>query len=226
VATTQRIDLDFAVAFLYTSRMRLVLLSDTHGRHKKLNIPDGDVLVHCGDFSHRGNLAETEAFGRWFATQPHTFKVLVPGNHDAATENPVARNLLRSLGIEVLVDSGATIGGKRFHGSPWTPRFGDWAWMRDDADLAQYFDCIPHNPDVLVTHGPPYGILDRNDAGTLCGSQQLLHAVTRARPRLHVFGHIHEARGMCLRGDTDFLNVANLSSDYTRLHDPIVYDIA
>ena len=116
--------------------MRLVLLSDTHGRHKKLSVPDGDVLVHCGDFSHRGSLTETHAFGRWFAAQPHLFKLLVPGNHDAATENPVARNLLRSLGIEVLIDQAATI------------------------------------------------------------------------------------------GDTDFLNVANLSSDYTRLHDPVVYDIA
>lgn len=205
--------------------MRLVLLSDTHGRHKKLNIPDGDVLIHCGDFSHRGNLAETEAFGRWFAAQPHPFKVLTCGNHDAATENPVARNLLRSLGIEVLVDSGATIGGLRFYGSPWTPRFGDWAWMRDDAELGGYFADIPHNLDVLVTHGPPRLILDRNDAGENCGSMALLAAVTWHRPRLHVFGHIHEARGMCQRGDTDFLNVANLSSDYTRLHDPVVYDL-
>lgn len=206
--------------------MRLVLLSDTHGRHKKLNIPDGDVLVHCGDFSHRGSLAETEAFGRWFAAQPHPFKVLVPGNHDAATENPVARNLLRSLGIEVLVDSGATIGGKRFYGSPWTPCFGDWAWMRNDAHLSRYFDAIPSGLDVLVTHGPPYGILDRNRAQEACGSTSLLNAVTTKPPRLHVFGHIHEARGMCQRGDTDFLNVSNLSPDYTRLHDPVVYDIA
>jgi Icc-related predicted phosphoesterase len=226
VATSQRIDLDFAVAFLYTPRMRLVLLSDTHGRHKKLSIPDGDVLVHCGDFSHRGNPAETEAFGRWFAAQPHPFKVLVPGNHDAAMEHPVARNLLRSLGVVVVVDQAVVVGGLRFYGSPWTPRFGDWAWMRDDADLAQYFDKIPDDLDVLVTHGPPYGTLDRNDAGTLCGSQQLLHAVTRARPRLHVFGHIHEARGMCQRGNTDFLNVSNLAFDYTRLHEPVVYDIA
>jgi len=205
--------------------MRLVLLSDTHGRHKKLTLPDGDVLIHCGDVSHRGNLAETEAFGRWFAAQPHTFKVLVPGNHDAATENPTARNLLRSLGITVLVDGGATIGGKRFHGSPWTPRFGDWAWMRDDAELGSYFAEIPQGLDVLVTHGPPRGILDRNSAQEACGSAALLDAATIKKPRLHVFGHIHEGRGMCQRGDTDFLNVANLSFDYTRLHDPVVYDL-
>jgi Icc-related predicted phosphoesterase len=204
--------------------MRLVLLSDTHGRHKKLTLPDGDVLIHCGDFSHRGNLAKTEAFGRWFAAQPHLFK---PSDRSRlrAIGFSVAASWLPGTRITVLVDQSTVIGGKRFHGSPWTPRFGDWAWMQDDAELGGYFAEIPHNLDVLVTHGPPYGILDRNDANTPCGSMALLAAVTWHRPRLHVFGHIHEARGMCQRGDTDFLNVANLSSDYTRLHDPVVYDL-
>ena len=206
---------------------RLVLISDTHGRHDRLNLPDGDILVHAGDALRRGHGQEALAFGRWMAQQPHEHKVYVPGNHDEALQDGFVRTALRAMGLHVLKDHGADVAGLRFYGSPWTPQFGDWAFMLPDAHLACIFDRIPVAVDVLVTHGPPHGVLDRTLDGRLVGSRALLADVERTRPTLHVFGHIHEARGDRQVGETTFLNVASLDRSYQadRIRQPVVWDV-
>jgi Icc-related predicted phosphoesterase len=131
---------------------------------------------------------------------------------------------MRATGIHVLDDCGIEIAGLKFYGSPWTPRFGDWAWMAEDEELAATFASIPVGLDVLITHGPPYGILDEVSRGENVGSCSLLEEVKRKKPRFHVFGHIHEARGYRHCEHTDFLNVASLDENYEELGEPMIIE--
>ncbi len=206
--------------------MRLVLISDTHRRHGQLTVPAGDVLVHAGDFSSGGRPQEIADFDAWLATQPHACKVVVAGNHDFLFErDPAAARAL--LGhATYLEDSGATIGGLRFWGSPWQPRFFDWAFNLDrGAPLAAKWALIPDGVDVLVTHGPPHAILDRTLRGEPVGCEELAKALPRIRPRLHVFGHIHEAHGTLEREGTVFVNASSCDVRERPVHAPIVVDL-
>lgn len=110
--------------------MRLVLASDTHEQHQSLAVPDGDVFIHAGDVSYRGDLRAIGAFGRWLQALPHRHKIVIAGNHDWAFQiKPVsARRELGdgTHGITYLQDSGVTIEEVSFWGSPWQVWFNDW----------------------------------------------------------------------------------------------------
>src|SRR5271170_4213371 len=136
--------------------MRIVFISDTHGLHEQMlvPIPDGDILIHAGDATMMGRMNEIAAFGAWFRHLPHTHKVFVAGNHDWMFEkNPsLAADLLNQgiLGlnntpkITYLLDNEITIEGLRIYGSPWQPRFYDWAFNVDRGDAIQRkWDLIP-----------------------------------------------------------------------------------
>ncbi|HND88343.1 MAG TPA: metallophosphatase domain-containing protein, partial [Saprospiraceae bacterium] len=142
--------------------MRLVFISDTHSQHGSLQVPEGDVLLHCGDFSKRGELDEVGRFLEWFGAQPHLYKVLIAGNHDfLAEEQPDVFASLVPEGVIYLNDSGCRIEGVHIWGSPIQPWFFDWAFnRRRGPDIRRHWDLIPEDTDILLTHGPPYGILD------------------------------------------------------------------
>lgn len=185
-------------------------MSDTHARHHLTAVPDGDVLVHAGDITRRGKLEDVEAFDRWLAGLPHPVKVVVCGNHDFCfQENPAeARTRLRHA--TYLEDSGCEAAGLTFWGSPWQPWFGGWAFnLPRGEELARVWAKIPDRVDVLVTHGPPEGILDTTSRGDSAGCRDLFWRVLEVRPRLHVFGHIHEAAG---RLDADGIVFVNAST--------------
>lgn len=206
--------------------MRIVCLSDTHDLHDRLQVPDGDLLLHAGDATMKGSLAQLEAFDRWLARQPHRHKVVIAGNHDWGwQETPArARSLLRSA--VYLEDAETTIDGLRIWGSPWQPWFYDWAFnLPRGPAIAAKWALIPAGIDVLVTHGPPLGILDRTSRGEDVGCADLLAAVQRVRPRLHVFGHIHEGYGTVVRDGTRFVNASNCSERYNPVQPPIVVDL-
>lgn len=203
--------------------MRLVLVSDTHNQHGALRLPEGDVLVHAGDFTMRGTEPEVRAFGTWLADQPHRHKVLIAGNHDFLFERDphLARALLPPQ-AHYLLDSEVSIGGLRFWGSPWQPWFLDWAFnLRRGPDLAAKWALIPQGVDVLITHGPPMGIADRTVNGENVGCADLAEAMKRAKPRLSVFGHIHEGYGV--HGDK--VNVAICDEKYRLVNNPVVIDL-
>lgn len=189
--------------------MRLVCISDTHGMHRRIEVPDGDVLLHSGDLCGRGSVAEVEDFDRWLATLPHRHKVVIAGNHDwcfQITPDP-ARNALQHA--HYLQDEGITLDGVRFWGSPWQPEFMDWAFkLPRGAALAEKWALIPVGTDVVLTHGPPFGFGDRCDDGRRVGCDDLLPALLRVGARLHVSGHIHEDAGLRQHGD---LLLANAS---------------
>lgn len=205
--------------------MRIVCLSDTHGHHKRVTVPDGDLLVHCGDSTRRGAEPEIRSFDRWLAALPHRHKVVISGNHDFGFErDPAARTWI--TGAVYLQDEGIEVGGLRIWGSPWQPRFFDWAFNMDrGAPIRAIWDRIPAGTDILLTHGPPHGILDRTRHGEQVGCEELLLAVERIRPRLHVFGHIHEDAGQAERGGTRFVNAAICDLTYQPVHPVIVVDL-
>lgn len=180
--------------------MRIVCLSDTHALHEAVQVPEGDVLVHAGDFSRRGREKEIAAFSDWFRGHGHRHKVVVAGNHDFLCEQDPerARELLGD--VTYLDTEGAEVGGLKFWGSPWQPWFHDWAFnlARGEA-LARHWALAPGGVDVLVTHTPPMGCLDMTVYGEHVGCADLEAELGRIRPGLHVFGHIHEAAGTVLR---------------------------
>jgi predicted phosphodiesterase len=207
---------------------RLVLLSDTHGLHDTLQVPDGDVLVHAGDLSGTGKPREIEAFARFIGRQTHAHKIVIAGNHDFLFEREPERAeaLLRDHAT-YLRDSEITAAGLRFWGSPWQPWFHDWAFnLSRGAALAEKWALVPDGIDVLVTHGPPFGILDRVAyGGQSVGCEALLAALPRIAPKLHVFGHIHEAYGVVHRGGTLYVNASTCDLRYVPVNPPVVVDV-
>jgi hypothetical protein len=205
---------------------RLVLLSDTHGFHDRLRIPDGDVLVHAGDFTTSGKETQVRAFAKWLKNQPHEHKIVIAGNHDRCLELDLGLGEKLFEGATYLLDRETTAAGLRFYGSPWQPEFLSWAFNLPRGEpLRQVWSKIPPGIDVLVTHGPPWGILDRTFSGALVGCEELLMAVERARPRLHVFGHIHEGAGTQREQATLFANASVCTVGYDPSNPILVADV-
>lgn len=187
----------------------IVCVSDTHGRHGNVVVPDGDVLVHAGDLTYDGGFDDVSRFDDWLATLPHRYKVVVCGNHDWCFQRSPAEARRRLRHAVYLEDEAAVVEGLRFYGSPWQPWFLDWAFnLPRGPELAAKWAMIPDDTDVLVTHGPPAGVLDLTKRGDRTGCVDLLDRVRAVRPKLHVFGHIHEAAGVAREGDTLFVNAS------------------
>lgn len=205
--------------------MRLVCLSDTHNLHDALDVPDGDLLLHAGDFTGRGTESEIAAFGAFLARLPHRHKIVVAGNHDFLFERDRARAVELLGDVTYLQDARADIEGLGVWGSPWQPWFCDWAFNLERGELlARKWNLIPDDTDILVTHGPPQGFLDRTERGEHVGCEALTEAVARIAPKLHVFGHIHEDRGTLRKGNTLFVNASNCDLHYHPVHPPVVID--
>jgi Icc-related predicted phosphoesterase len=204
--------------------MRLVIISDTHGSHRNIKLPAGDILIHAGDFTRHGSDDDVAEFDDWLATLPYQDKIIIAGNHDFPFETKDGTKLL-SNGI-YLQDSAVTINGIKFYGSPWQPRFFDWAFNLDRGEsLKEKWDLIPADTDVLITHGPPYGYLDINSRGFSVGCEELMEAVERTKPRLHVFGHIHEGYGIVETPATTFINACICNLGYRPINMPVIFDI-
>lgn len=201
--------------------MRLVVISDTHGLHHRIEgLPDGDVLVHAGDFMNSGyDVQEILSFNRWLGEQSFKHRVVCGGNHDRYFEAAPhqARALLNNA--TYLENSGVMIDNVTFWGSPYTPEFLNWAFMYSRGASAQrYWSQIPHNLDVLITHGPPFGVLDQTAPGEAhLGCEELLKAVEEKKPRVHLFGHIHGGAGIFQNEATHFVNAAYLNERYKPL---------
>lgn len=206
---------------------RIVCLSDTHNYHEEIIVPDGDVLIHAGDATMRGTIREIAAFNRWFAALPHRYKIFVAGNHDwlFETDNALARRLLDEP-IVYLQDSATVIDSLKIYGAPWQPRFYDWAFNLDRGrDMAEKWRLIPADTDVLITHGPPFGILDETPAGDRAGCEELRKKVKEISPLAHIFGHIHHFYGTTEKFGVKFVNASVCDESYAPVNAPIVFDL-
>lgn len=211
--------------------MKIWFISDTHCRHEQLQIPDVDLVVHCGDESESGqalvNEPEARQFFDWFSRLAIPTKIFVPGNHSTAVEQGLVQPT-DYPDIRFLIHSETTWMGLKIFGSPYTPAFFNWAYMKPRAEMDPVWQTIPAGVDILVTHGPPKGILDLTrdmDSGepVHVGSKSLrVHVEERIGPRIHAFGHIHDEKlfrnfGSVTRGQTQFLNCSccNLQGQLT-----------
>lgn len=226
--------------------MKIVAFSDTHTYHRQVAVPDGDVLVFAGDLMGSGyKHTEVKDFAEWFGGLPHRNKIVVAGNHDRLFEtNPTwaLQQFSRpSIGSFVyLRDSSVTIEGVKFYGSPVQPWFLDWAFnVPRGAAIREYWDRIPHDTDVLITHGPPYGVLDQMvPTGEMLyktnrillptehlGCEELAKVVEIVKPKVHIFGHIHGGAGTTIKDGVAFHNVAVCNESYRPVNDPHVIEI-
>lgn len=224
---------------------KICAISDTHNNHNKIIIPPCDLLIHCGDWTSQGMKHEVETFAKWLDKQEQVEHiVIVPGNHELYLES----HLEQGGGLEwihdhcpraeVLIDRTIEIEGIKIHGSPVTPYFCDWAWNRMPSEfdgrmyagkerekkvksIKPHWDIIPEGTNVLITHGPPYDILDKTvfANGEMrpepLGCPLLLKRIQEVKPDLHFFGHIHFPGGTQIHKDgTSYYNCAVCDEHY------------
>ena len=214
-----------------SEKLRFVCLSDTHGKHEGVSLPeDVDVLLHTGDITMWGLRKEIQNFNEWIGTLSCRHKIVIAGNHDAGLERLKNKGLIQTMlsNCTYLEDEEITIGGYKIYGSPWVPQFGSSAFAKSRKSLKHTCDEIPSDTDILITHGPPLGILDHCESGARAGCMYLLDAViNRVKPKFHIFGHIHEARGFTeskLSG-TKFINASNCTIHYRPSNEPVIFEV-
>jgi len=209
--------------------MKLVLISDTHTKHEDLVLPQGDILIHSGDFTGRGKPYEVEEFFGWLERQSKNFKhvIFIAGNHDMCFEykSTWVVNAIKSLptNVHYLEDSEIIVDGVKFYGAPWQPQFFNWAFnLPRGKALEEKWEMIPNDTDILITHGPPMYILDYTvrDMWNV-GCLALYNKVLQIKPKLHIFGHIHEGYGVKEHENITFVNASSVSVGYLLINKPI-----
>ena len=218
--------------------MKIVAISDTHQYHRHVSLPEGDVLIHAGDLSKTGSLVAVEDFAEWMGSQPFKHKVVIAGNHDFAFMNNLKKKSEKALakhGCTYLHDSSVEIEGLKFYGSPYQPEFFNWAFnLPRGKALADKWAQIPDDVNVLITHGPPYGILDLvedtiSNAGRDLhqGCQDLLNRLMELKElKAHIFGHLHLNGGQIkMISNVAFVNAAICTERYSPTNPPVIFEI-
>jgi Icc-related predicted phosphoesterase len=218
-------------------KKRITFISDTHTKHDKVTgfLTGGDLLVHAGDLTGRGYITEIENFMTWYDNiDNYDTKVFIAGNHDFGFENDneKVKGLLTGYKtIEYLQDDLLMVGDDydkmvKIWGTPWQPEFHNWAFNLPRGEkLKEKWDMIPMNTDILITHGPPFGKLDYVPYDSVnVGCEELMKRVEEIKPKIHVFGHIHEGYGYVFDGTTHFINAAVLNGRYEFRNKPITID--
>lgn len=198
-------------------------ISDLHGSFPELQ--GGDLLIVAGDLTSHDLGCQYERFLHWVEEQDYYKIIVIAGNHDGLIEEG-RWEIAPPDNITYLQDSGIQWEGKNIWGSPWTPRFSDWHFMKKKNELKVVWDLIPQDTDILITHGPPHGIMDQAmdwEIGKMvhCGCEELDLAVKRIKPQLHVFGHIHGGHGTYSTESTTFVNAAIMDEGYKPVNKPI-----
>lgn len=169
--------------------------------------------------------SEVGQFNDWLATLKTKHKIVVAGNHDFSFEETpeLARSWLTNC--IYLQDSSVTVEGLTFYGSPWTPTYYG-VFNRDRGEpIKEIWDQIPQGLDVLITHSPPHKILDKTCEDIYAGCEELALAVERVKPRVHVFGHIHESKGQLHQGGVHYINAASCNLRYKIVNEPIIIEL-
>ena len=211
-------------------KISVIIISDTHGKHKKLiNLPQADIIIHCGDFTTVGREHEVRNFMKWYSDlNQYTHKIIIAGNHDMLyEENGFLAKKLVPKNVVYLEDSGIEIEGINFWGTPVSKPFGNWAFNHPEEKLLKHWQVVPENTDVLITHTPPYLILDyvywkRSHEGSPALYKEVME---RIKPVLHCFGNIHGGYGIKVIENTTFINASNVNDDYEYVNPPQYFEI-
>jgi Icc-related predicted phosphoesterase len=214
--------------------MKLVVVSDTHGRQDHASaLPDGDVLIHCGDLTMSGTDDELVRELEWLAGQQHETKLLVPGNHDFGLEDKTRRDTYRRLfnkeGVTILVDDQIVIDGIKFWGYPWIPNLRNWAFYGTDPQLQDKLALIPDDTDILISHGPPQGAGDLISRAGHVGCPWLRERIRQLSTLKFVFcGHIHEGYGFSMDiavNGAEVFNASACNEYYYAVNKPLEIEI-
>jgi Icc-related predicted phosphoesterase len=196
--------------------MKLVCLSDTHLKHRTVDVPGGDILIFAGDICRKGkDLNAILDFNDWLGELPHRYKIVVAGNHDYLLEKEPEKVQQWLKNAIYLNDTGIELEGLKIWGSPITPWFLGMAFNRmRGRQIREHWLKIPSGTDVLITHGPPKGILDRTFLGIQAGCKDLWQSVLEVKPKVHIFGHIHERFGHTEQENIRFYNVSIMNAKW------------
>jgi len=221
--------------------MKIVAISDTHEHfHRPEDMPEGDVLIHAGDITNMGYAHAVKKFAQYLSGIHYKYDeiLVIAGNHDFIFEQDpaAARALLNEFGphnLHYLQDDAFVYHHLEsdtkynFYGSPWQPRFCDWAFNVDRGPLiAEKWAAIPPNTDILITHGPPHGILDPGRGEKHVGCEDMLQWITgTVQPRVHIFGHCHMGYGRFEQGNTLFINAAACDEQHKLANPPQIISI-
>lgn len=234
-------------------KFKVVFISDSHGRHENIYVfkpgdslsnqdtlnhitggvflpEEADIIIHAGDVSMRGQEHEVESFLKWYSALPYKYKIMISGNHDFLFEEQriIAKELLaRYPDIIYLESSEVIIEGIKIYGEPRQPWFHDWAFNVERGEkIKRYWDAIPDDVDILVTHGPPKGILDMTMRGEQVGCEDLLFRIKELKNlKLHCWGHIHEHAGYDFIDNIHFVNASVLNLRYQLQNKPLMFEI-
>jgi len=204
--------------------MKIIAISDTHGQHRKLQLPKGDILIHAGDLSKRGGKLEIMDFLDWYSKLDFQYKIFIAGNHDFYFQDADPKEIKELIpsNLIYLNDTGIEIEGIKIWGSPIQPWFYDWAFNRQrGADIKKHWDLIPEETDILITHGPALRILDMTAKQEAVGCEDLFNRIMEIKPKIHIFGHIHEAQGELKFMGTHFINASVVNLNYHLVNDAI-----
>ncbi|MEY4573165.1 MAG: hypothetical protein RLZ10_2449 [Bacteroidota bacterium] len=208
--------------------MKITFISDTHNKHNQItkDLPGGDLLIHAGDISSMGYKHEIQQFCKWFdSLDNYTNKIFIAGNHDwGFQDHPSQTKEIIDFykNITYLQDQIDMIGENtedmiKVWGSPWQPEFYNWAFNlpRNGTELEGKWGLIPNDTDILITHGPAWGYVDKIFGNqTPLGCELLTTKIKEIKPKIHVCGHIHSAYGYVFDGDTHFINASVLGEGY------------
>jgi|CZKL01.1.fsa_nt_gi predicted phosphohydrolase len=207
--------------------MRVVCISDTHELHRELTVPPGDLLIHAGDFTFfgKGKRAIVD-FNAWLGELPHPSKVITCGNHEFALEaDPNLRKLITNATL--LLNESVIVGPAKIWGSPLTQHYGGAFGRSNAVDRVRAYSSVPSDADIIITHGPPFGLLDLTEEYPgPSGDRELRDAILRVKPVLHVFGHAHGGYGVLRTTNTCFVNAALFDLDGSLNKRPIVLEIS
>jgi len=208
------------------------VISDTHTKHRQVQLPESDVLIHAGDFTNVGEMHDVIDFNQWLGENKHKYKhhpVVICGNHEKSFDprmkqyDPSMKNLITNAAL--LDNSSIEIEGWKIYGSPIQPAFMGWAFNRNRGEeIRREWNLIPEDTDILITHGPAYGTNDKiHPKGSNLGCLDLRNRIQEIPSiKLHIAGHLHAGRNYCKYKDVTYLNASILNEAYKFTNKPYI----
>ncbi|CAD8056371.1 unnamed protein product [Paramecium sonneborni] len=221
------------------NELKFVCLSDTHNQHPEF-LEKGDVLIHCGDFTNRGEYWEIEQFNQWLDKQKQfKYKIIIAGNHDISFDKNCQKyiycqkaedqiNILKTKeNCYYLENSSVEIEGIKIWGSPYSLVYYNGSFQTTPVESKQLWDQIKEKYDIIITHGPPYSQQDfsQSEVQVNAGDKNLFKKIIEIKPQYHIFGHIHEGYGISNCQGITFINCSYLKIN-SRYNKPISFNMS
>ena len=205
--------------------IKIVVLSDTHGKHNQLPIPKCDLFIFGGD-SNITSFDKLLEFNKWLRKIDATKKIVIAGNHDSFLEQMDYYQTCSFFTNAIyLMNNHVKVFGLKIFGSPFSKKFNKWSYMRQDNNLQMIWNLIEQKTDIILIHGPAYGWLDKNVDGENCGSITLRNTIEHIKPKYLICGHIHEDSGILKEKDITIINASALDEKYQLKFEPKMFYI-